>query len=85
MNIEHARTVLCSTCARPVAETGSVSMVVNSQGDPVPDLNPLNPLAAECTCGNDTVLFHGDDFTFAVVPDPLIETSQRVRQLVPEL
>jgi len=82
MNIRHISNVTCKKCGHAGAKSGTVSQVVDDQGNRVVDRNPLDPVASLCSaCGHETPLFHGSNFT--PVSITLAKEGQTVR-VIPE-
>jgi hypothetical protein len=81
MNIKHISDVVCRKCGRSGAAKGTVSQVVDHQGNPVLERNPLHPVAFLCSCGHETPLFHGSNFNPVTIAVP---TEDQTVRFIPE-
>ena len=81
MNIKHINDVICKKCGLSGASKGSVSQVVDHDGNVITERNPLHPVASVCSCGYETPLFHGSNFNPVTIA---IVTEDQTVRFIPE-
>ena len=80
MNIRHIGNVTCKKCGQEGPKDGTVSTIVDENGNRIEERNPLTPVASLCpSCGHETPLFHGSNFT--PVSMSLAKDGQTVRYI----